>query len=53
MIGDEKIVNFARYCKRCKHRTVEEYEDPCNDCLNNPVNIDSHKPVNFEEKEND
>ena len=47
----EKEVYFANYCRRCEHWTENEDEDPCNDCLNNPANEDSHKPVNFKEKE--
>ena len=53
MEGDYKFVEFEKYCKRCKHYNEDE-GDPkskCYDCLNNPVNVDSHKPVNFKEKE--
>lgn len=46
-----KEVYYSQYCKNCKHEKLEEYEDPCHDCLNEPVNVYSHKPVNFEEKE--
>lgn len=51
MIGSEKIVLYDQYCKKCAHWTKREYEDPCYDCLNTPVNEDSHKPVNFKEPE--
>jgi predicted DCC family thiol-disulfide oxidoreductase YuxK len=44
-----KIVYFDQYCPLCKHTSVSETEDPCNECLTYPVNIESHKPVNFEE----
>lgn len=50
MIGDLKIVEYDKYCCKCKHENVPDYEDPCNECLNNPGNVDSHKPVKFEEK---
>lgn len=46
-----KIVDFT-YCKKCKHEKEVEYLDPCHECLNNPTNVNSKKPVNFEEKEN-
>lgn len=46
----EKEVYFGDYCKTCKHEKVSEQDDPCYDCLNNPVNEDSHKPVRWEEK---
>lgn len=47
----EKFVDFSEYCKKCIHKDKEEAEDPCYECLENPVNIGSHKPVKFEEKE--
>ena len=46
----EKEVYFGDYCKTCKHKKVSEQDDPCYDCLNNPVNEDSHKPIRWEEK---
>ena len=45
-----KFVEFSEYCPSCKHKDKEEWEDPCYDCLDNPTNIDSHKPVNWEQK---
>lgn len=50
MQTETKIVDFEKYCKLCKNQTVAEIEDPCNECLTTPVNIDSHKPVMFEDK---
>ena len=47
----EKFVEFDKYCPKCVNKDKPETEDPCNDCLNNPVNLGSHKPVNFKEKE--
>ena len=44
-----KIVNFEKYCKFCKYMDTKEHEDPCNSCLENPVNDDSHKPICFKE----
>lgn len=46
----EKEVYFGDYCKTCKHEKVSEQDDPCYDCLNNPVNEDSHKPIHWEGK---
>ena len=45
-------VAFSEYCLCCKHKDCDHWKDPCNECLNNPVNLHSSKPVNFEEKEN-
>lgn len=42
----EHIVDYA-YCLQCKHVKVVDTEDPCNECLTTPVNINSRKPINF------
>ena len=47
---DYQEVNFHKYCKKCKYKEVKEKYDPCHECLENPVNINSHKPVRYEEK---
>lgn len=44
-----KIVRFDMYCKSCKHKSKEDYEDPCNECLHEPARQYSHKPINYEE----
>lgn len=45
----EKIVEFEDWCKKCKHHDLLETEDPCFDCLDDPVNTHSHKPTKWEE----
>lgn len=50
MVSSEKEVYFHEYCQKCEHLEVDESEDPCDECLTNPVNEYSHKPVNFKEK---
>jgi hypothetical protein len=49
-VNSEKEVYFDQYCKLCKYQALTEDKDPCDECLDNPVNTDSHKPVNFKEK---
>lgn len=52
-MGDEnkeKIVNFHEYCPTCKYSETKEQDEPCSECLDEPSNIDSHKPVFWEEK---
>lgn len=44
-----KEVYFGQFCKTCKYKDIPEYSDPCDKCLENPVNLYSHKPVNYEE----
>lgn len=46
-----KEVYFDLYCKKCKHEKLGETETPCYECLGEPLNLDSHKPVRYEEKE--
>ena len=43
----KKEVYFGDYCPNCKYRDIEETDDPCNECLNEPSNEDSHKPVRW------
>lgn len=47
-----KEVYFGEYCKTCRHEEDDENDtsSPCYDCLAEPVNAYSHKPVNWEEK---
>lgn len=47
----EKFVDYKKYCETCKHKDVDEVKDPCHECLSEPVNIHSQKPVKYEEKE--
>lgn len=42
-------VAFSEYCLRCKHKDCDSTDEPCNECLDNPVNQYSKKPVKFEE----
>ena len=49
-IKNTKEVYFYKYCPECKYQDVVETDDPCNECLTNPSNENSHKPVKFEQK---
>lgn len=46
-----KEVYFCQYCKSCKYEKLSEHEEPCDDCLSESVNVYSHKPLYYEEKE--
>ena len=48
---NHRIVDFNDYCPKCKHSNVNENEYPCDECLDNPVNEGTDKPVKFEKKE--
>ena len=43
-----KEVLFWKYCQSCKHKEKTEEQEPCCNCLNEPGNIDSHKPIFYE-----
>jgi len=43
-------VNFEKYCKTCQHKELEEKFDPCNRCLEHGCNLNSRKPIMWEEK---
>lgn len=47
---NEKEVRFDIYCKTCKHKDKKKHEEPCDECLEHPVNVHSRKPVKYEEK---
>lgn len=51
MEGEHLFVDFKKYCETCKHKDTPETEDPCTECLENPMNLFSQKPVKWEEKE--
>ncbi len=46
-----KIVDFYTYCKLCKFKETSGELEPCNECLHNPTNLYSRKPVKYKEKE--
>jgi hypothetical protein len=43
-------VDFKKYCKTCKHKELGEKFDPCNECLDYGYNLNSQKPMKWEEK---
>ena len=45
------MVEFEQYCKTCQHEEKAGVDDPCNECLDRPINLHSHKPVNWKPKE--
>lgn len=49
MGNNTKEVYFNYFCQRCVNAPRKETEEPCNECLSYPWNMDSHKPVNFKE----
>lgn len=52
MTGDNKEVYFHKFCPGCEFEADSEFDvkSPCFECLEQPVNQDTHKPVNWKEK---
>ncbi len=44
---NEHIVNFNKYCSRCKFQNYPEAALPCHECLNETVAMDSDRPVKY------
>ena len=49
MEHDYREVRFDEYCKHCKHKAKNEDEEPCNECLEEYMNIHTEKPGRLEE----
>ena len=45
-----KEVHFNEYCNKCKHKNLADYELPCSECLFEPLNLNTHRPIKYEEK---
>lgn len=45
-----KEVDFEKYCKTCKYEKLEGFQSPCNECLENSMNIQTSKPTEWVEK---
>lgn len=50
MEDNYKEVYFDTYCKTCAHEKLPEDKEPCAACLEEPVNLYSHKPTRWEKK---
>lgn len=44
----DKIVQFT-LCQYCEHWKKSESEEPCCDCLDNPSNVESRRPIHFKD----
>ena len=49
--NEEKFVNYRLYCPKCTHYALNGTDEPCNECLTYPTNVNSHKPVKYKAKE--
>ena len=44
-----KEVFFSKYCETCENSKLPETEDPCNECLAQGWNANSHKPIFYKD----
>lgn len=49
--NEYKEVDFHKYCGICEFKNMKDADEPCSECLDNPINLYSHKPVKFKEEE--
>ena len=45
----EEVTMEVEFHEYCQHADVPETKDPCNECLGAPYNLNSRKPINWEE----
>lgn len=48
MLDKNNEVFFEEYCKTCKYKNYSETDSPCAECIAEPVNLYSHKPIRWE-----
>lgn len=48
MTDNVKLADFHKWCRLCKYHDKAEEDDPCWDCLAQPVNYNTTKPDKFE-----
>lgn len=51
MDSEYREVDYATYCKKCKHEKEEGYETVCEECLSEPLNLYTERPTRWETKE--
>ena len=49
--SEYKEVYFDEWCDKCMYADQPEDSDECNECLTNTVNLYSHKPTGYKDKE--
>lgn len=45
-----KEVDFEKYCKTCEYEKLKGFESPCNECLENGMNLHTSKPTEWVKK---
>lgn len=47
---NQHIVDYFKFCRKCKHWDKGKESDICSDCLEQNVRESSRKPVHYEEE---
>ena len=49
-MGNIHEVDFHTYCETCKYKDNKEDDvnSPCYECLDEPVNVDSRRPLYYD-----
>lgn len=48
--NSEMMVRYDLWCNKCKHKDIKENDEPCEECLSNPINLNTERPICFKEK---
>lgn len=46
-----KEVYYNMYCNSCVHKAKKNEQSPCDECLDEPINYQSHKPIKYKKKD--
>lgn len=44
----EREVEYWNYCDTCKYKDLDDTQEPCNECLGNPITENTSKPIKYE-----
>lgn len=45
---DLKEVNFKKYCEKCKNVDVEDWENPCSECICDGFRVGTEVPLHYD-----
>ena len=48
--NNQRIVCYDIWCQKCLCKDIKENDEPCEECLDNPTNENTERPIKFKEK---
>ena len=48
--NSQMMVRYDIWCQKCTHKNTKENDEPCDECLDNPVSENTERPIKFKEK---